>query len=103
MARLNIESQEPDAQGRVPVLVRGALDIAGAADLDDVLDGLDGAPALLDLRGVEFIDSSGLALLLERTARAREAGCRLEVLPGREVTSVLDLARVDGELDLVDA
>lgn len=85
------------------MLVQGALDLAGAAQLDEVLDGLQEPEVVLDLQSVEFIDSSGLALLLERTARARAAGRRLAVVVGAEVAAVLDLARVDGELDVVDA
>lgn len=52
--------------GGVRVLLRGALDIAGAARLDDELHGFPpGDAVLLDVREVSFIDSTGLRALLE--------------------------------------
>lgn len=53
-------------EGRPVVTVSGDLDIATARELRAALPSVSaGAPAMLDLSGVTFIDSSGLGLLNE--------------------------------------
>ena len=53
-------------------LVHGDIDIAGGPTLETyVLRSDDGSPIVLDLRDVEFIDSSGLRTLLTATRQAR--------------------------------
>ena len=53
-------------------LVHGDIDIAGGPTLESyVLRSDAGSPIVLDLRDVEFIDSSGLRTLLTATRQAR--------------------------------
>jgi anti-anti-sigma factor len=64
--RLEIQTHVQDGSWRV--VVRGEIDLATVAVLEDELAGLESRPIVLDLSGVSFIDSTGLTLLV-RTAR----------------------------------
>ncbi|HPU18435.1 MAG TPA: STAS domain-containing protein [Bacillota bacterium] len=49
--------------------------------------------AVMDLSGVEFMDSAGLGLILGRLSRAQELGSKLTLLsPSPRVMKILDLA-----------
>ena len=79
---------------RSVVAARGEVDISSCARLDDavhhVLDS--GTEELvLNLSGVTFIDSTGLACILDALARCRETGTRLRVRPSTQVRRALDL------------
>lgn len=76
----------------------GELDLATAAQLEAVLDRCaDGRPLTVDLRGLEFLDCSGLRCLLELAARRK----RLSVIPGDErVQRVIDITGVQDQLPL---
>ncbi len=51
---------------------------------------------LLDLSSVEFMDSSGLGLILGRFNTAKELGSELKILsPSRSVKKVLELAGIE--------
>jgi anti-anti-sigma factor len=61
--------------------LRSALDAAVAETLRCALDGMEhGARLVLDLRGLSFIDSTGLHLLVALTERARRDGLQLKLL-----------------------
>ena len=96
-------SDRPDG---VHVELSGELDLATAAKLEDELKRVErGGPALiiLDLRPLEFMDSSGLRALLAADARAREDGRRLVLIRGDErVQRVLRITRLDERLEIVD-
>ena len=57
---------------------------------------------ILDLRGVDFIDSAGLALLIKARKRLTSRLCTLEVLltPGQQPDRVLTLGRFDSIMTL---
>jgi anti-sigma B factor antagonist len=58
----------------------------------------------LDLRAVTFLDSSGLRLILELMASAREEGWELGVVEGpRDVQRVFELAGVRELIPFIDA
>ena len=58
---------------------------------------------VLDLRGLAFIDSTGLRLIVSADARAREQGRRLAVVRGPEaVQRIFRVTRLDERLDMVD-
>ena len=66
---------------------RGELDISTTRALEvELRKGLDGdAPeVILDLRGVSFIDSTGVRLLVFAAAHSRSKGDRLRMLRGSE-------------------
>ena len=87
------------------IALRGELDLAGAATLERELAGvLESAEALvLDLRGVEFMDSSGLRLIAMAAERARALARRFALVPGPEqVMRVFEITRMRERFDFVD-
>ena len=89
----------------VHVLLRGELDISTAARLEDDLTRIEAdrpATVLLDLSELEFMDSSGLRIILSADGRAREGGWRLVLVQGNEmVQRVLRVTRLDERLEIV--
>ena len=70
---------------RVIVAVSGELDVASAGDLKETLAELRDSGCnnvVLDLRGLTFIDSSGLSLLLNTQRAARRAGATFAIVDG---------------------
>jgi len=56
---------------------------------------------ILDLSGTDFMDSSGLGLILGRLRKARELGCRLTLLnPTEPILRILRLAGVEKTLNI---
>lgn len=86
------------------LVLTGELDLHREATLRGSLDGVlaEEAPArlVLDVRGLQFLDSSGLRALLTCRDRARAVGVplTLAVTPG-PVTRLLDLAGVRSWFD----
>lgn len=78
------------------LVAAGELDIGSAASLDDALNATaTGTPLVLDLRGLTFCDSTGLAILL----RARRLMQPLTILLGPAVKRVADIAGVTALLE----
>ena len=92
--------------GSTRIELTGELDIATAPDLEQALETPLAAGAediVLDLRGVTFIDSSGLRVVLVASRSAASEGRRLIVVPGDgQVLRVIRLAQVEDRLDLGD-
>lgn len=58
---------------------------------------------VLDLREVDFLDSSGLRLVLALDREQRDRGARLVVVRGgRRVARVMELTGADRQLEMVD-
>ena len=95
-----------DRGGRAVVLVRGELDLATAPELEQVVtEHLDaGEEVVVDLRELEFMDSTGLRVLVSAHARAGSTSRFLVVRPpaGGPIAKILAIAGVESELDLVD-
>jgi anti-anti-sigma factor len=94
-----------DGASEVRLSVSGELDIATAPQLEHALGcaQADAALVILDLRELEFIDSSGANLIAAANGRARQTGGRLVVVRGPvEVKRVFALVGLDRQLDLVD-
>ncbi len=76
----------------------GELDIATAPEIDAALERLrrEGATELvLDLRGVAFMDSSGLRVILRWNELAARDGCRFVLIRGSDlVQRVFEATRV---------
>ena len=95
------EEFEADIEARgdeLWVLPHGDLDIAGAPELQEALHlalASDARAIVIDLRGLELLDSTGLRALLE--AMAGEGGERIALVPGNEL--VQGVFRVSGLLD----
>ncbi len=100
-----IEVQERD--GRVEVTPRGELDMASAPELEQVIiPRLEEARwVLLDLRSLEFIDSSGLRVVVGAHRMAEERGGRFTCVRGASGTTVhriVEIAGIDGVIEMVD-
>jgi anti-anti-sigma factor len=82
------------------VRARGELDVATVATLRAELDGIDDVRRLvLDLRGLSFIDSTGLHLLVRLRDRALQDGFELALLaPGAPVDRAIRICGLDKEL-----
>ena len=101
-----LELRTEQDQGAPRLVVSGELDLASAEQLDSQLKRIESSePAMivLDLRELEFMDSTGLRTVLAADARARERGGRLVVVRAPdEVNRVFQLTRMDQHLELVD-
>jgi anti-anti-sigma factor len=89
---------------RAWVTVEGELDLVGAPQLDAALARAYGAGVselVLDLRGVTFIDSSGIRCVIDAHHQSRSRGFDLHIHPGLEAAIVFDLAGLTGRLPLV--
>lgn len=104
MALLDVETEETD--GRAMVALRGELDISSASVLEDALMRVEeAAPAvlLIDLRQLEFMDSTGLRTVVSADQRARDQGRRLAIVRGPDpVDRIFSVTRLDERLELVD-
>jgi anti-anti-sigma factor len=104
VALLELETEQDDAGVRL--VLRGELDISSAQILEDALEKLEaGEPAtlLIDLRALEFMDSTGLRALVSADQRARDAARRLAIVRGPEaVDRIFNVTRLDERLELVD-
>jgi anti-sigma B factor antagonist len=91
----------------VVIIVSGELDLASGPALDDELVRLSasGVPlVVVDLRQVEFIDSTGLSILVKAHQRAAEQGHEFALVRGaQQVQRLLDLTGVAERLTLVDS
>ena len=95
---------------KVSIELEGELDIATTpsadAELRRVEKGVENGGArviVLDLRGLTFMDSTGLRLLVSADARARNGEYRLAIVRGpAAVQRVLELTSLDARLDVID-
>jgi anti-anti-sigma factor len=90
------------------VVLRGELDITGLAAIEPELERLAEEPGVeavtLDLRQLEFMDSSGLRLVVMTDQRLRAAGRRLILVRGAEaVQRVFEITRMGERLAFVDS
>ena len=101
-----LELRTENDHGAPRLVVSGELDLASADELEAQLKQLESSePELLvlDLRELEFMDSTGLRAVIATDARARDRGARLVVVRApEEVDRVFRLTRMDQHLELVD-
>jgi anti-sigma B factor antagonist len=84
------------------IALQGELDMAGAATLEAELERLDSDAVVLDLRGLTFMDSSGLRVLVVSAQRAQDRGRRFALVPGAaQVMRVFDITRMRERLEFV--
>jgi anti-anti-sigma factor len=91
---------------RALILVRGELDLASGPELEAKLDHISGPATevlVIDLRELEFMDSTGLSILVRAHQRLSEEGCEMGLVRGTpQVQRLLDLTGVADRLKLVD-
>jgi anti-anti-sigma factor len=95
----------PDRR-RVLVCPIGEIDLATAGDVEQhVAELLDEGfgHVVVDLRGVSFLDSSGVRLMVVAHERARRAGARLSLILGSPRSArALELSGVLDVLEIID-
>jgi anti-anti-sigma factor len=105
VSRFGFESEE---RGQVVlVTLRGELDLLSTGELEPELERLADEPGVdvvaLDLRDLEFLDSSGLRLVVLVERRLKEAGRRLVLVRGPQpVQRVFEITRMTDRLEFVD-
>ncbi len=88
------------------IVVSGELDLASGPGLEDELARVLASRVelvVLDLRELEFMDSTGLSILVKANQRAVDEGRRFGLVRGSpQVQRLLDLTGVAERLTLVD-
>jgi anti-sigma B factor antagonist len=101
---LRMESAREGDVHRLTLL--GEFDLAGAQAYEAEIARIEAGGAtqvVIDMSALEFMDSTGLRLLLETDMRSREDSGRVRyVRPKGEVARLLELTRVDERLDFID-
>ena len=95
MVSVDLSTRECD--GQVIVALRGVLDVADAVSVAAALTAVAARErdVIIDLAGLEFIDSSGVAALVRGRRQARHAGGELLLAaPQKQVLRVLTLTRL---------
>lgn len=87
--------------------VSGELDLASSPALEQELEqgpGSDAPVVIVDLRKLEFMDSTGLSVLVRAHQRAAETDRRFGLVKGPpQVQRLLDLTGVAERLTIVDS
>lgn len=108
-----METVEPFAidvdelEDRIVVIPRGELDMASAPELEQALVPRiqNGEWLILDLRSLDFIDSSGLRVVVGAHRLAEEGPGRFTCVrgaPGSTVHRIVEIAGIDGVIEMVD-
>ena len=103
MADLEFE-QTPSPDGTAAVTIRGEIDIATAPQLRGLLTQLVDAGSrriVLDCRGLEFLDSAGIGVLVAARQRMGDDGELVLESPAPHVRKVLEITGVASYLSVV--
>jgi anti-anti-sigma factor len=91
----------------VTIAFSGELDISRADDVERQLERIEGErpPTMVfDLRGLEFLDSTGLRLILGADSRSRRDGRRVVIVPGPDtVHRVFRITLLDRRLEFAES
>ncbi len=95
------------SEGRAAIIVvSGELDLASGPELEQVIEGVSGSASqllVIDLRELDFMDSTGLSVIVRAHQRLADDGRRLGLVRGSaQVQRLLDLTGVADRLPLVD-
>ena len=105
---VNLELSTRAGDGQAVVVLRGELDVTEAASVASSLSvvATSGRDVIVDLTGLEYIDSSGLAALVLARQQARRAGYDLllaapqqQVLRMLAITRLIDVFAVHADVD----
>jgi anti-sigma B factor antagonist len=104
-SHFRVEVQNHD-RGAV-IAVSGELDLASSPALDEELERMSGSTeielVIIDLRELEFMDSTGLSVLIRAQQRIEEQGRRFALVKGsQQVDRLLSLTGVADRLTLLD-
>ena len=84
------------------VVVTGEIDIATSPRVDEAVAQLTTPEIVLDLRGVSFMGSSGLASMLRAARHAESLGGALRVRPSKQVRDLLEMTRLTERFEIED-
>jgi anti-anti-sigma factor len=99
----SFEIERRDDADRTVLELVGEFDLAAEPVLQRELDAAPpSATLVLDLSRVTFMDSTGLRLLLEADARAREHGNRCLIVRGPGVHRVIEEGLLASRLEVVE-
>jgi anti-sigma B factor antagonist len=103
-SHFRVEVQNQD-QATV-IAVSGELDLASSPALQEELDRVSASDSqllIIDLRELDFMDSTGLSVLVRAHQRAEEQGRRLAMVKGpQQVQRLLSLTGVADRLTLIE-
>lgn len=89
------------------VAVSGELDLASGPELETELERLTSPEVrlvIIDLRQLDFMDSTGLSIIVRAHQRMAGEGCEMGLVKGsQQVQRLLDLTGVADRLRLVDS
>ena len=96
-----------DRDGRAFLTLRGELDLATAPEFEQLINERidEGREIVVDLRPLEFMDSSGIRVLVAAHTRAGRSGTKVYVVrpePASAVAKIVEVSGLDGELNIVD-
>jgi anti-sigma B factor antagonist len=92
-----------DDGARAIVHVRGEIDIATTPAVDEAVAGVSAPLIVIDLSGVTFMGSSGLASLLRASRRAADLGGSLTLrAPSRPVRDLLEMTHLTERFEIED-
>jgi anti-anti-sigma factor len=100
--------EQTEADGRTVLTLRGELDLASAPQLEEATLPIirEGGRVVIDLRGLEFIDSSGVRVLVAGHTAARRSGGGVTIVRApadSPVDRVIAISGIDDALDMVDS
>jgi anti-anti-sigma factor len=102
----NFEVDAEQRSGELMIRLSGDLDLGAFDTVDEVLTSAQSngnRSVRIDLRGLQFIDSSGIRLLLMANERAKSSGHELFIIRGSErIQRVFALTDLDGRLPFCD-
>jgi|SRR5690242_20065569 anti-anti-sigma factor len=91
----------------VVITLAGELDLASAAAFADAIDRATASGAelvIVDLRGLEFMDSTGIGVLVRARQAAARSRYRFAVVKGSpQVDRILSLTGLDEQITLLDS
>jgi anti-anti-sigma factor len=92
-----------DTNDAILIIPRGELDMSVADELQQQFDRFarDGRSIVLDLGQLDFIDSSGLKVIIKTSRDCAANGCAFRVRPGnRQIMRTFEVAGLMGHLPL---
>jgi anti-sigma B factor antagonist len=101
-----VEGRVSRVNGVTVVALSGELDAAAYDEVDHQIERIDAAAApafAFDLRGLQFMDSSGVRIVIRQRERVTGRGGRFAVVRGSElVDRLFSLVGLNGVIELVD-
>jgi anti-anti-sigma factor len=101
-----LEVETSEEEGLVRLVLKGELDLSTVSKVEEELrraEASEPSVLVLDLSGLNFLDSTGLRLIVATDQRGRENGRRVAVVKGPEaVQRVFSITRLDERLEMLD-